>query len=244
MEKITSASQAVALVKSNSSVMISGFLGVGAPLRLIDELAQSGVGGLTLIQSVAAFPGEVHDVGKLVENRQVKKFIGAHIGTSKHFVEQFNAGTLEVEFCPMGTLVERIRAGGSGLGAVVTPVGIGTQQEEFNEKIVIDSKEYLLYKPLDADFSLIKGFKADKIGNIVLAGTSKSSALEMALAGKTVIAEVDEIVETGDIAAEDVDIPGILVDYLVQGNTLAERRKYFQDLWGRNNMLKKEEVTQ
>ncbi len=244
MEKITSASQAISLIKANSSVMISGFLGVGAPLLLIEELVQSGVDGLTLIQSVASFPGEVHDIDKLFENHQVKKFIGAHIGTSKHLVDQFNAGTLEVEFCPMGTLVERIRAAGSGLGAVVTPVGVGTQQEENNQKIEIDGKEYLLYKPLAADFSLIKGFKADKTGNIVLAGTSKSSALEMALAGKTVIAEVDEVVETGEIAPDNVDIPGILVDYLVLGNTLAERRKYFQDLWSRNKMLRKMEQKQ
>ena len=241
MNKIKTVEEAIALIKPDSSMMISGFLGVSSPIRLIEKLAQNKTtNGLTLIMSVASYPGKVHDVEELFLNKQVKKYIGAHVGTSKELSRQYLNNEVEVEFCPMGTLAERIHAGGAGLGAVVTPVGIGTQQEEEHEVIEVEGKKYLLYTPLKADYALIRGFKADKQGNIMARGTSKSAILQMALAAKTVIAEVNEIVEVGEISPDDVEVPGPLVDYIVQGDTFEESKNYFNELLASTNQLKVE----
>ena len=181
---------------------------------------------------------KINDIGKLVANNQIKKFVGAHIGTCPEIQEQYNAGTLEVEFIPMGTVIECIRAGGAGLGAVVTPTGVGTSLEEGRGKMVIDGKEYLVYPPIKADVAIIKGYKADKLGNIQYRGTTKGTNTIMALAADLVIAEVDEIVEAGEIAPASVGTPGILVDIIVKGDSLEVRRKYFEDLWIRTKKLK------
>lgn len=238
MAKINTIQEAVENIKDGMKIMTAGFLGVGAPLRIIDALAETGVKDLTLIQAVSAHPGESHDIGKLVANKQIKKFVGAHIGTCPEIQEQYNAGTLEVEFIPMGTVVECIRAGGAGLGAVVTPTGVGTILEEGREKMVIDGKEYLVYPPIKADVSIIKGYKADKLGNIQYRGTTKGTNTIMALAADLVIAEVDEIVEVGEIAPDSVGTPGILVDIIVKGDSLEARGKYFEDLWIRTKKMK------
>ncbi|MGX6970848.1 CoA transferase subunit A [Vagococcus bubulae] len=241
MNKIKTVSEAIELIKPDSSIMISGFLGVGSPIRLIEKLAENkDINDLTLIMSVASYPGKVHDVEELFLNKQVKKYIGAHVGTSKELSRQYLNNEVEIEFCPMGTLAERIHAGGAGLGAVVTPVGVGTQQQEDHELMEIDGKEYLVYKPLKADYALIRGFKADKEGNILARGTSKSAILQMALAANTVIAEVNEIVEVGDIEPDYVEVPGPLVDYIVQGDTFEEAHAYFNELWSSTNQLKVE----
>lgn len=241
MAKVVPLKEAIALVKKGDSLMTTGFLGISCPIKLIEGLVEAGTDELTLIQAVTAFPLEHHDVGKLAENRQIKKFIGAHAGTSKVFVSQFLKGELEIEFIPMGTLVEMIHAGGAGLGAVLTPTGVGTAQEETHEKVVRNGKEYLVYDPLTADVAFIKANKADTYGNLYLVGTAKTTALQMALASKTVIAEVDEIVEPGEIDPSDVYVPGMLVDYIVQGLTPDERHAYYEALWSRHNLLTKEE---
>ena len=238
MAKINTVQEAVENIKDGMKIMTAGFLGVGAPLKVIDALAETGVKDLTLIQAVSAHPGETHDIGKLVANKQIKKFVGAHIGTCPEIQEQYNAGTLEVEFIPMGTVVECIRAGGAGLGAVVTPTGVGTLLEESREKMVMDGKEYLIYPPLKADVAIIKGYKADKLGNIQYKGTTKGTNTIMALAADLVIAEVDEIVEAGEIAPDSVGTPGILVDILVKGDSLEAREKYFENLWIRTKKIK------
>ena len=238
MAKINTVQEAVENIKDGMRIMTAGFLGVGAPLKIIDALGETGVKNLTLIQAVSAHPGENHDIGKLVANNQIKKFVGAHIGTCPEIQEQYNAGTLEVEFIPMGTVIECIRAGGAGLGAVVTPTGVGTVLEEGREKMVIDGKEYLVYPPIKADVAIIKGYKADKLGNIQYRGTTKGTNTIMALAANLVIAEVDEIVEAGEIAPASVGTPGILVDIIVKGDSLEVRRKYFEDLWIRTKKLK------
>jgi acetate CoA/acetoacetate CoA-transferase alpha subunit len=241
MNKIKTVEEAIQLIKPNSSMMVSGFLGVSSPIRLIEKLAEhKEINDLTLIMSVASYPMKPHDIEALLLNKQVKKYIGAHVGTSKELSRQYLNNEIEVEFCPMGTLAERIHAGGAGLGAVVTPVGVGTQQEEEHEVIEVEGEKYLLYTPLKADYALIRGFKADKQGNIMARGTSKSAILQMALAGKTVIAEVSEIVEVGEIAPDDVEVPGPLVDYIVQGDTFEESRAYFNELWSSTNQLKVE----
>ncbi|OCA99146.1 CoA transferase subunit A [Clostridium beijerinckii] len=238
MTKIKTVQEAVKNIRDGMKIMTAGFLGVGAPLKMIDALANTNIKDLTLIQAVSAQPGETHDVGKLIANKQIKKFVGAHIGTCPEAQEQYNAGTLEVEFIPMGTIVECIRAGGAGLGAVITPTGLGTEIERGRDKLIVDGKEYLVFPAIKADVALIKGCKADKFGNIVYRGTTKGTNTSMALAADLVIAEVDEIVEVGEIPPDSVGTPGILVDIIVQGDSFEDRRKYFEDLWIRTNKMR------
>ncbi|MFL0165486.1 CoA transferase subunit A [Candidatus Clostridium helianthi] len=238
MTKIKTVQEAVKNIKDGMKIMTAGFLGVGAPLKMIDTLANTNIKDLTLIQAVSAQPGETHDVGKLIANKQIKKFVGAHIGTCPEAQEQYNAGTLEVEFIPMGTIVECIRAGGAGLGAVITPTGLGTEIEKGRDKLIVDGREYLVFPAIKADVALIKGYKADKFGNIVYRGTTKGTNTSMALAADLVIAEVDEIVEVGEIPPDSVGTPGILVDIIVQGDSFEDRRKYFEDLWIRTNKMR------
>lgn len=238
MTKIKTVQEAVKNIKDGMKIMTAGFLGVGAPLKMIDALANTNIKDLTLIQAVSAQPGETHDVGKLIANKQIKKFVGAHIGTCPEAQEQYNVGTLEVEFIPMGTIVECIRAGGAGLGAVITPTGLGTEIEKGRDKLSVDGREYLVFPAIKADVALIKGYKADKFGNIVYRGTTKGTNTSMALAADLVIAEVDEIVEVGEIPPDSVGTPGILVDIIVQGDSSEDRRKYFEDLWIRTNKMR------
>lgn len=238
MTKIKTVQEAVKNIKDGMKIMTAGFLGVGAPLKMIEELANTNIKDLTLIQAVSAQPGETHDVGKLIANKQIKKFVGAHIGTCPEAQEQYNAGTLEVEFIPMGTIVECIRAGGAGLGAVITPTGLGTEIENGRDKLIVDEKEYLVFPAIKADVALIKGCKADKFGNILYRGTTKGTNTSMALAADLVIAEVDEIVDVGEIPPDSVGTPGILVDIIVQGDSFEDRRKYFEDLWTRTNKMR------
>jgi len=238
MTKIKTVQEAVKNIKDGMRILTAGFLGVGAPLKMIDALANANVKDLTLIQAVSAQPGETHDVGKLIANKQIKKFVGSHIGTCPEAQEQYNAGTLEVEFIPMGTIVECIRAGGAGLGAVITPTGLGTEIEKGRDKLIVEGKEYLVFPAIKANVALIKGYKADKFGNIVYRGTTKGTNTSMALAVDLVIAEVDEIVEVGEISPDSIGTPGILVDIIVQGDSFEERRKYFEDLWTRTNKMR------
>lgn len=238
MTKIKTVQEAVKNIKDGMKIMTAGFLGVGAPLKMIDALANTNIKDLTLIQAVSAQPGETHDVGKLIANKKIKKFVGAHIGTCPEAQEQYNAGTLEVEFIPMGTIVECIRAGGAGLGAVITPTGLGTEIEKGRDKLIVDGKEYLVFPAIKADVALIKGYKADKFGNILYRGTTKGTNTSMALAADLVIAEVDEIVEVGEIPPDSIGTPGILVDIIVQGDSFEDRKKYFEDLWIRTNKMR------
>lgn len=224
MEKIKTIQEALLNIKDGMKIMTAGFLGIGAPLKMIDALAKTSVKDLTLIQPTSAHPGETHDIGKLVTNKQIKKFVGSHIGTCPEIQEQYNAGTLEVEFIPMGTIVECIRA---GLGAVVTPTGIGTEIENGRDKLTVDGKEYLIFPPIRADVALIKGYKADKFGNIIYRGTTKGTNTIMALDADLVIAEVDEIVEVGEIPPDSVGTPGILADVIVQGDSFENKIKVF-----------------
>lgn len=205
--------QAVAKVQSGMTLMIGGFLAGGSPLRMLDLLSQSPVKDLVLICNDTAFPDRAH--GKLIANRQVRKVITSHIGTNPVTIEQMNAGTLEVEFVPQGTLAERIRAGGAGLGGVLTPTGLGTLVEAGKQKITVEGKEYLLEKWLRADMALLNASTGDRSGNLIYKGTSQNLNPVMATAADTVIAEVGELVETGDLVPETVHTPGIFVNYIV-----------------------------
>ncbi len=174
MNKIMTPSDCIGFIKDGMSVMLGGFLGVGAPLTVIDELVRQGRKHLDVIGVGAGFPGGGFDLGKLSRNRQVKKFITSHIGTNPEFILQYNKGEMEVEFNPMGTWIERIRAGGAGLGGVLPPIGLGTEMEKGREKIQINGNHYLLYPPLRADVAVIKGHRADLKGNIQYRGGIKT----------------------------------------------------------------------
>lgn len=212
MKKIISAQEAGKLISSGSSLMVGGFLNCGSPVKVIDALIANKTNNLTLIANDTSVPEA--DRGKLIVNKMVKKAIVGHIGTNPETGRQMDAGELEVELVPLGTLVERIRAGGSGLGGVLTPTGVGTLVEKGKQTMEIDGCRYLLEKPIKADVALIYGTKADKFGNVFLHGTTRNFNTVMAMAAKTVIVEADEIVD--DCLDPDmVTIPGVFVDYIV-----------------------------
>ncbi|NSW92638.1 MAG: acetate CoA-transferase subunit alpha [Firmicutes bacterium] len=215
MSKIKSIKEAIDLVKPGMTVMIGGFLGVGTPEGLIDALIEKGVDNLTIIGNDTAFPDK--GIGKLVAAKRAKKVIVSHIGTNPETGRQMNAGELDVELVPQGTLAERIRCAGAGLGGFLTPTGLGTVVEEGKQKMNTDGKEYLLELPLKADIALIKGHRVDKKGNIYYMKTSRNFNPIMATAADTVVVEAEEIVEVGDIDANDVMTPGLFVDIIVAG---------------------------
>lgn len=216
VKKLISYSEAAAKVKDGMTVMIGGFLGHGTPEGIIDELVKSGVKDLTLIVNDSGFPDK--GCGKLVSNRQVKKLIVSHIGTNPDSGKMMNSGEMEIEFSPQGTLAERIRSGGSGLGGVLTPVGLGTVIEEGKETIQVDGKKFLLEKPLRADVALVRASIGDEWGNLTYKGTMQNFNPLMAMAADTVIAEVDDMVAVGSLSCECVHTPYIFVNFIVNAN--------------------------
>ena len=213
MNKLISPSDAASFVKDGMTLMIGGFLGHGTPERIIDEIVASGVKSLTLIVNDTAFPDK--GCGKLVTNNQVKKLIVSHIGTNPNTGQKMNSGELEIEFSPQGTLAERIRSGGAGLGGILTPVGIGTIIEEGKQMIQVDGTDFLLEKPLRADIALIYATTADDLGNLIYMGTMRNFNPLMAMAADTVIAEVEELKPAGELSPETIHTPHIFVDYIV-----------------------------
>ncbi len=211
MDKIINKKQAIEHIKTGSTVMVGGFLRCGAPNELIDEMVENAPNDLTLIMNDTSFPDS--DKGKLIVHKKAKKLIVSHIGTNPETQRQMNEKEIEVEFVPIGTLVERIRSKGTGLGGVLTPTGVGTIIAEGKQTLEVDGKKYLLETALGADVALIYGTKADKHGNVSYHGTTRNLNTVMATAGKTVIVEVDELVDTID--PNDIIIPSIFVDYIV-----------------------------
>ncbi|MCQ1531260.1 acetate CoA-transferase subunit alpha [Lutispora saccharofermentans] len=216
MNKLISIDDAVNMIHDGMTIMVGGFLGCKNPFRIVDAIVEKGVKDITLIANDTAFPDI--GIGKLIVNKQVKKLIASHIGTNKETGNQMNAGELEVELVPQGTLAERIRAAGAGLGGILTPTGLGTVVAEGKTIIEVDGKEYLLEKPLKADVALIVGAKVDKKGNIRYRKATRNFNPLMAAAADLVIVEADEIVEVGEIDPDDVMTPGLFVDYVVGGN--------------------------
>ena len=200
------------MVKDGMTVMVGGFLGAGSPVTILDELAKSGVKNLTLICNDTAYENVAH--GQLITNKQVKKLYVSHIGTNKNTGAQLNSGELETEFCPQGTLAERVRAAGAGLGGVLTTTGLGTVVAEGKETVVVDGKTYLLEKPLKADIALIGATIADEKGNLVYTGTTNNFNPLMATAADVVIVEAEKVVKVGEIAPERVHTPAMFVDYI------------------------------
>lgn len=213
--KVITCEEAVQLLKPGMTVMIGGFLGVGTPESIIDKVVERNIDNLTVIGNDTAF--EERGIGKLVKNKLCKKVIVSHIGTNPETQRQMIAGELDVVLVPQGTLAERIRAGGAGLGGILTPTGVGTLVENGKEVIEINGKKYLLELPLRADVALIKAKKCDYYGNLVYNLTATNFNPLMAMAADLVIAEVEEIVPIGSIAPDDIKTPGVLVDYVIVG---------------------------
>lgn len=211
MKEIVSAQKAINLINDGATVMVGGFLDCGAPDKLIDELVKQNKKNLTMISNDTTYPHL--DKGKLIVNKQIKKLITSHIGTNPETGKQMHDGDLDVELVPMGTLIERIRAKGTGLGGVLTPTGVGTVLEKDKQTMEIDGKKFIFEKPLGADFALIYGTKVDKFGNISFYGTTRNLNTIMATAAETVIVQADELVDCLD--PNEVVIPGLFVDYIV-----------------------------
>ncbi len=216
---VISAAKAAAMVRSGNVVHIGGFLGCGSPDTVLKALAESGAHGLTLVCNDTSVldekNGRSNGVAQLVKAKAFSKMIVSHIGTNPETQRQMNAGESEVVLVPQGTLAERIRAAGNGLGGVLTPTGVGTEVEEGKQKITMNGRDYLLEVALPGDVALIKAKKADKAGNLVYAKTARNFNPLMATSCAVVIAEVEELVEIGDIDPDQVHTPSIFVDYIV-----------------------------
>src|SRR4249919_247818 len=211
--KTISVADAAVMIPDGASLMIGGFMGVGTPERLIDELVRQGKRNLVVIANDTAMPGR--GIGKLVGAGLVGRTVASHIGLNPDTQQQMIAGRMTVDLVPQGTLIERIRAGGFGLGGVLTPTGVGTTVEEGKRHIEVDGRSYLLETALRADFALVHAFLADYTGNLSYALTARNFNPVIAMAADTVIATADHIVPVGVIAPDHVVTPAPVVDYLV-----------------------------
>jgi acetate CoA/acetoacetate CoA-transferase alpha subunit len=221
---VITAVEASGLVKEGSCLMVGGFMNCGAPLTLLSALHDRGTKNLTLIANDTAVhdlkSGLVTGLGHLVQAKVFKRIVASHIGTNQETQRQLNAGETEVELVPQGTLAEQIRAGGAGLGGFLTPTGLGTEAALGKQTLHVGHKPYLLELPLKADVGFIKAKRADKAGNLVFHGTARNFNPLMATAATLVIAEVEQIVEIGEIDPDDVHTSSIFVDYLVLAEKL------------------------
>ncbi len=217
---VISAAEAAKMVNEGDVVHVGGFLACGSPLGILAALAARGTKNLTLVCNDTAVldekNGRVTGVAPLVKNRQFRKMIISHIGTNPESQRQMNAGETEVVLVPQGTLAERVRAAGCGLGGILTATGLGTEVQEGKQVVEVQGRTFLVEESLPGDVALIKARKADKAGNLVYSKTARNFNPLMAMACKTVIVEAEEIVEIGEIDPDQVHTPSILVDYLVK----------------------------
>ncbi len=214
MTKVISLDEAISKIENGMTIMVGGFIGCGAPGQLLEGICRKETKELTLIANDTGILGDA--MSQLIVQRCVNKLIATHIGTNKETGRQMSAGELEVKLVPQGTLVEQIRAAGAGLGGILTPTGIGTIVEEGKQKLVANGTEYLLELPVRANIALLNAYKADKAGNLVYRRAARNFNPLMAMAADLVIAQVDHIVEIGEIDPDEVMTPGIFVDFLVQ----------------------------
>jgi acetate CoA/acetoacetate CoA-transferase alpha subunit len=205
--------QSVAMIPNGSSLMVGGFMAVGTPERIIDEILRQKKRNLTVIANDTAMPGK--GIGKLVGAKLLRKVIVSHIGLNPETQKQMMAGDLEVELVPQGTLIERIRAGGFGLGGILTQTGLGTSVENGKKTVDVEGRSYLVETALHADFALVQAFLADYLGNLSYALTARNFNPVIAMAGRTVIVAADNIVPVGVMSPDHVVTPAPLVDYLV-----------------------------
>lgn len=216
MAKLVTIDDAANLVKDGMTVMIGGFMGCGSPHKIIDKLVERGVKDLTLICNDAGFPD--YGVGKMVVKKQFKKIYASHIGLNPEAGRQMNEKETEIVLIPQGTLAERIRCAGAGLGGFLTPTGVGTLVQEGKEVVNVGGRDYLLELPLRADIAIVEACRADRMGNLQYHGSTRNFGEIMVTAADTVIAEVRETVAVGEIDPDYVHTPGIFIDYIAGGN--------------------------
>ncbi|MGO4573323.1 CoA transferase subunit A [Microvirga sp. 2TAF3] len=204
---------AITMIPAGATLMIGGFMGVGTPEPLVDELVRQQKGGLTVIANDTAAPGI--GIGKLVDAGLLRRVVVSHIGLNPETQRQMLAGSLQVDLVPQGTLAERIRAGGFGLGGILTATGVGTVVQEGKQKIAVDGRDYLLEPALRADFALVHAFIADYLGNLSYVLTARNFNPLMAMAADTVVVQAENIVPIGVVSPDHVMTPAPVVDYLV-----------------------------
>ncbi len=214
MPQVITAKEAAMMVRQGDRLMLGGFLAVGAAENLIDALVAQGTKDLHLIAIASDY--ETRGLGKLVVNHQVKSAQVSHMGTNKEIQNQMNIGEMQIELVPQGTLMERIRAAGAGIGGFLTPTGLGTVVQDGKQIMMINDKEYILEEPIEADFAFIRAAKADKMGNLIYSKTARNCNPIMASAAKQTIVEADEIVEVGELDPECIITPGVFVNYIVK----------------------------
>ena len=212
---VLSASEAILAVKDGMTVLVPGFLACGTPETLIDALIAAGTKDLTAVCNDSAYPDR--GIGKLIRNRRLRRFVTTHQGTNQDMKNNTpgSGGSIEVELVPQGTLIERMRAAGAGLGGVLTPTGLGTPVEQGKRKVEVNGREFLVELPLKGDVALIRAELADRAGNLIYRHTARNFNPVMATAADWVIAEVDRVVELGELDPDRVETPGIFVDVLV-----------------------------
>ncbi len=215
-QKLVSMEEAISHIKDGMTIHVGGFLACGTPESIVTALVEKGVKDLTIVCNDTAFVDK--GVGRLIVNNQVKKVIASHIGTNPETGKKMQAGEIEVELVPQGTLAERVRAAGYGLGGILTPTGVGTIVQEGKQVINVDGKDYLLEKPIKADVALILGTTVDEMGNVICAKTTKNFNPLMATAADLVIVEAAEIVPFGSLDPDNLDISRIFVNYIVTSN--------------------------
>ena len=211
--RTTTLEEAVARIPDGASLMVGGFMGVGTPERIVDEIVRQRKRDLTVIANDTALPGV--GIGKLVTANAVRKVIASHIGLNPETQKKMLAGEMEVALVPQGTLIERIRAAGHGLGGVLTQTGVGTVVEEGKRNIEVDGRDYLLETALSADFALVQAFLADYLGNLTYALTARNFNPVIAMAARTVIVDAEHVVPVGMISPDHVLTPAPIVDYLI-----------------------------
>jgi acetate CoA/acetoacetate CoA-transferase alpha subunit len=212
--KVVTIDEAMAKIRSGMTIMIPGFVNAGVPETLIKAIIAKGYTDLDVISNNTSVPGR--GIGMLVREHRIKHITCSHIGNNKETMEQVNTGEINVTFLPQGTLCERVRAGGAGIGGVLTPTGVGTLMEEGKQTLVVNGKKYILELPLHAEVAIIHAWKADKMGNVIYRHTSRNFNSIMATAADFVIVEAEEIVEVGDLDPDFIMTQGCLVDMIVQ----------------------------
>lgn len=222
MNKVfATAADAVQDIQNGATLLVGGFGLVGIPENLIISLRDQGTKDLTCVSNNCGV--DEWGLGLLLQTRQIRKMVSSYVGENKTFERQFLSGELEVELVPQGTLAERIRAGGAGIGGFYTPTGVGTVVADGKETRQFDDREYVLELPIRGDYTLIKGWKADRLGNVVYHETARNFNPMMAAAGKITIVEVEELVEPGELHPEAIHTPGIYVQRIVVGPSYEKR---------------------
>lgn len=215
------AKSAIAGVKDGMTLLVGGFGLCGIPENCIEALRDSGAKNLTCVSNNAGV--DDFGLGLLLQTRQIKKMMSSYVGENATFEKQFMSGELELEFCPQGTLSERLRAGGAGIPGFYTPTGVGTKIAEGKEHKTFDGREYILEKGITGDFAFVKAWKGDKFGNLIFRKTARNFNPMIATAGKITVAEVEELVEVGTLDPDQVHTPGVYVQRIFQGKNYQKR---------------------